>query len=161
MFGTFDVDGTTLGASASDWNFGTPPVGSVTPPYNDSLSPHGVFPTWYIQYAFKFGGNGTTSVFQTNADDPGYMTDTDKGWRNDFSIDTSNFLLDPASHMALHVDLYTLDANNNVYASAPYSHDAQISVPEPSPVVLLGAGLLMMVLGFRRRRGLMREALVA
>ena len=138
-FGIVEVDGD----DTSDWSYGTPPT-------EDPMSPHGIFPTWYVTYMFNFG-EPDQAVFNTSGD--GFdATPKDIGFRRDFTVDFGGLF---TAGSILHVDLFTLDEEGEVHKVAPFSHDAEaiISVPEPSQLVLFGMGLLLLVAARYRRAG--------
>ena len=104
-------------------SFGTPPVEGEE--FVDEISPHGVFPTWYVEVAFLFGASCTDCVADMQ---PGSDGNTVDGWVRDLSVSISGFDF-------VHFDLYTITedasqchrANTAGYCIdqvAPFSHDA-------------------------------------
>lgn len=59
-FGTFNFAGTSF--TAKDMVFGNPPFESNQGFEGGDLSPHGIFDTWFLQYAFQFSSSNLTSV---------------------------------------------------------------------------------------------------
>jgi len=134
--GTDAFDISVGGANLIGSGFGTPPPGD-----SNSLAGHGIYKTYYEIYEFRFDGPlGTIHDTQ-----PG-KTGSGLGYTESFNI-SINSLLDGVS--GVHFDLFTLDSQGLVNAFAPFSHDAEYGVPEPSTVLMLGLGLL--ALGMRKK----------
>jgi len=130
--------------------------GVGTPPIEDpnSLSPHGIFPTYFEIYQFQFDG----AIVDITDQQPG-EGGTGKGYAELFDV-TINSLGDDV--VGIHFDLFTVmgdgtytpgqdPLNDMVEAFAPWSHDASF-VPEPAPLALMGIGLLALVFTSRRQR---------
>ena len=145
---SFDISisGTTMVTSGH----GNPPIED-----SNSISPHGIFDTYFEVYEFRFDG----PIGDISDQQPG-KTGTGKGYSEALNIDINSMLPDLSG---LHFDLFTVkgdgkwipDVNNVdkhlVNAVAPYSHDAEYEVPEPGIVWLLGSGLLGLSLCRYRR----------
>ena len=153
-FDGFDVtvDNGAGAMSIFDSGFGAPPVQD-----NNDLAPHGIFDTWFEIYEFQFDAAAVT-IGDTQ---PG-GTGTGMGHAEEFDI-TINSL--EAGVTGIHMDLFVVEgdgtfdpsapANSNkklVNAFAPFSHDAQHVVPEPTTLVLLGVGIMGAGIASRRRR---------
>ncbi|WP_455223427.1 choice-of-anchor N protein [Kaarinaea lacus] len=142
-----DVDAFDVSISNDSLSLSMVASGYGAPPLQDpnSLASHGIFDTYFEIYEFQFDGSLGT-IYDTQ---PGH-TGMGDGYTESFDI-TINSLLADAS--GVHFDLFTVqggrydptatDPNKKlVNAFAPFSHDAQASVPEPATALLLGLGLL-------------------
>ena len=147
----FDIN--VSGATLVDSGFGAPPIEDP-----NSLSPHDVYDTYYQVYEFMFDMTSPVVIGDTQ---PG-ETGSDTGYAYSFSIDI-NSLMEGVS--GVHFDLFTVSTLTGqwnpddgildkklVQAVAPYSHDAEYRVPEPTMVGLLAIGLIAMVVTRRRMK---------
>lgn len=148
-FGSVNVDGNTYLPSA--FNYGTPPVDVIdTDPDGIDLQPHGIFPTYYLEFGFAFDPSHTVSAYNVQSDDaaPGIL------YYHDFTIDVSGL----AGAYVLHFDLYSEGMKHGDYGVdcfAPFSKDAESGhtnlVPDRgSALVLFTMGLAL--LGVWRRK---------
>ena len=157
-----------------DLTFGTPPIELYTdaapdsPPSGD-LARHGIFPTFFGEFAFQFNSTQRTLTYNT-AENPGggfvplaagaVVNPNLVSYYQTFNITTS--LTEPGT--AIHFDLYNTYVANcavsgactwdeDIALFAPFSHDAQsASVPEPQTLMVLSTGLLLAGRLLARRR---------
>jgi hypothetical protein len=138
----FDINVT--GANLVDSGFGAPPIEDTNTP-----APHNVYDTYYQVYEFEF--NRLLPVLIGNTETGGTRSDT--GYAYSFSIDINSLLDVDGAVTGVHFDLFTVTSGRwapasgvldkeLVQAIAPYSHDAEYRVPEPTMVDLLAIGLL-------------------
>lgn len=132
--------------------FGSPPDPDASHS-TDDLPSHGIYDTYFYIYEFAFNGS-VAEIGNTQPGDSG----TGQGYREDFSVAVSG--LEPGL-TGVHVDLFTVvgdgklktldseggfiaagDLSNQIFANAPFSHDAQFLVPEPGLLSLLAIGAL-------------------
>jgi hypothetical protein len=136
-FGSFTIS--PIGgafSSASGWVFGVPPIADPARNPEGNLGDHGIFDTYYREFAFTTLP-GTATEYNSQ-DNPGGAVDNPLGslLYQSFLIDTTGM----ADGYALHFDLYTVGADNRLDEKAPFSHDAQSNdVPDNGgTLVLLG-----------------------
>jgi hypothetical protein len=156
-FGSFSIDGVTY--DTNDLLYGVPPLETWLEFQGGDLSQHGVYPTLFLELDVSWLTSQTRAAVNTQ-DTPGTSPATNPGtdlyWLG-WNVDVSGLL----SGFNLHFDLYGTDCvtilrngvnNCKVHQFAPFSHDAETSVPEPATATLLGAGLLLLGVGLRRSR---------
>jgi hypothetical protein len=152
--GSFTFNGVSTDVT-QDMTYGTPPLDTLGLDSDPGdLAPHGVYPTYFQEFAFQFSPMNKALEYNT-ADNPGGLTPSASGtsYYASFAIDSS--LLDP--NYVIHFDLYDTLVHNcgngrqtlpgcvdiDVDHFAPFSHDAQSSppVPEPASMLLIGSGI--------------------
>lgn len=151
-FGSFIFGGTTY--TLSDMVFGNPPIETSMGHDGGDLAPHGIYDTWFMQYAFQFSGSSKTStvnVEETPGFNPLANAGTDYFYKS-FNVDTKGLF----AGYNLHFDLFSTELKKGdlrIAGHAPFSHDAstayaytentafQASVPEPSTFVVFCLGL--------------------
>ncbi len=157
--GSFTFNGATIDVTA-DMLFGVPPLEANLAFDPGDLSQHGIFPTFFTEFAFTFDPANTATAYNSQ-DDAGQGPTPDPNgdmFFEDFLVDVSD--LDEG--VRIHFDLYTKEAVNgdiDVDEFAPFSHDAESGngngngngqVPEPGTLALLAATLGMGAV-FRRK----------
>ncbi len=101
--GSFIFDGVTTSVTGS-MVYGNPPVEIQQNKDPGDLQKHGIFPTYFIQFAFQFDENNKADSYDT-AEDPGKGPTPDADgtmYFESFSVDVSNL----ADHYLIHFDLY-------------------------------------------------------
>lgn len=158
-FGSFVFGGVTY--EMNDVVYGHPPIENTAfmqPKDAKDLSPHGVFPTLYAEFEFNFVSGQTAAAVNTQdvtGSDPTLNPGASLYYKL-FDVDLSNL----ADGFGLHFDLYNTKVRTSsdidIKDFAPFSHDAASSetreVPEPTTLMLLGLGMLILVTvskGFR------------
>jgi hypothetical protein len=133
--GSFSFYGLDISVT-SDMDYGTP----------EGLQRHGIFPTYFTELEFHFSNNQITpydTQLRAIAGNP-IPTSGSGMYYNAFTVNTGSL----ASGYDIHFDLYHRNGSGRIDEFAPFSHDAQ-SVPEPTAILLLGAGLIGLA-GFAR-----------
>jgi hypothetical protein len=146
-----------------DMTYGVPPLEnflSLQGHDPGDLAQHGVFPTYFAQFAFNFTSASQTLPYDVQ-NNPGGLTPTANGGAYYISFSGNSSLL--AAGYNLHFDLYSSEVLNcgkkgfpncsdvDVDKFAPFSHDAGTTqVPEPSSALFAALGLAAAVARFRR-----------
>ncbi len=159
-FGSFSFNGVQKNVT-SDMVYGVPPLEANLSFDSGDLSKHGIFPTYFNEFSFKFNSNNKTARYNTQdrakAGTPiNIAPNLNNGnmYYAAFTVDTT--LLAPG--YAIHFDLYNEKVkcgDKDINLFAPFSHDAQSGakkVPEPSTVMLIGAGFAGLWLVGRKRK---------
>ena len=147
-FGSFAINGAAFDADDMVW--GTPPSDGA----EGDLASHGVYETWYREFAVTFDPNDTIAAYNVEPGDDPDIKPGDLLYYTDFAVDVSelNYLY------GLHFDLYgylkgDLSCKPDKTIVAPFSHDVNTKpVPEPSTMILLGLGLLGLIGGSKLRK---------
>ena len=141
--------------------------GYGTPPINDpnSISPHGIFDTYFEIYQFQFGDPLDTPPFSVTSlipnTEPGCVgVDCDPGQGY---LEVTNITLKDVGDgvTGVHFDLLTVagagwdasapDDKKLVFAVAPFSHDASIRLSEPGTLGLMLIGFIGVCVSRARR----------
>ncbi|MBI5194578.1 MAG: choice-of-anchor N protein [Nitrospirae bacterium] len=177
--GEFSFAGDTYGVT-DDMIYGDPPLEiSAGKQGHDAgdLGEHGIFPTYFMEYAFEFDSDNRAIGYDTQLHPGQGPTPSSNGdmYYQSFEVDIS--ALDKP--YVIHFDLYNrivynVSPNKNkcsktgkscsydvdIKSFAPFSHDAESGlkippqpphVPEPSTILLLGTGILGLGLWGKRR----------
>jgi hypothetical protein len=150
-YGSFKFNSFTVNVT-DDMIYGVPPLETVLGGADrdpGDLSRHGIFETFYTEYAFKFDADQQSGIYDTQAQTgQGPIAGTGMYYQM-FSIDTSGLTGEYAIHFDLYNEkYYSRNIGNNpvgdidVRDFAPFSHDAQSKVPEPGTLLLFGIGLI-------------------
>jgi hypothetical protein len=145
--GSFNIDGTSITATAANLSYGIPPGG------DDNLGRHGIYQTYYHEVSFSFDATDTVTSYNVQDNAGGALFD-EVG--TDMFFKSWEFNVTDLSGYQLHFDLYNGDRS----LFAPFSHDAEshgynlatnTEVPAPSGLAFLGFGLLSIGLARRKR----------
>jgi hypothetical protein len=156
--GSFVFDGMTIAATA-DMIYGVPPMESVVTRQGwdrGDLPRHGIFATYFSEFAFQFSPANRAALYNTQDDAGAGPTPDPLGslYYAAFTVDVSG--LDPG--YALHFDLYNSkllrSGDIDITQFAPFSHDAEsmpTPIPEPSTLLLLAPAIAGVGLWGHRR----------
>jgi hypothetical protein len=172
--GSFVFNGTTVNVTG-DMVYGVPPIESLQSFDAGDLARHGIYETYFSEFAFHFDPGNRANAYNT-AELPGQgPTSSPDGTMYFAAFDVNTAGL--ANGYAIHFDLYnelfvtsrvctgtgqnrtctsTLTGDIDANTFAPFSHDAQgppsRRVPEPPSLVLAGLGLVTVGLAMRKPR---------
>jgi len=106
-----------------------------TPPPDDPLPPHDIYPTYYIDTTIAAVTTSGPFVPVPDYTSPDGGTSL-YGQIFKFHVNTT--------YDYVHFDTYGYlnDRNNPIRTFAPFSHDAETSVPEPASLLLFGVGMI-------------------
>ena len=159
--GSFTWDGANY-LVTEDMTYGTPPLElSGAAADHGDLGPHGIYPTYFAEFAFQFSAANRT-ISYNSALTPGGLTPTSATTGISYFA-TINLTTTLQGSNVLHFDLYdsylqscakrgacALDEDIGMFA--PFSHDAESEnrVPEARSLLLMSTGLLVAGRLFRR-----------
>ncbi len=153
--GYFVFNGTTINVTGG-MTYGIPPLETVVTQLKDpgDLPSHGIYDTYFREFGFQFSTDDKIDPYNTQdrAKNGGEIPTSGTGmyWVA-FQVDVSGLKED----YIIHFDLYNIKIRCNgdvdVTWFAPFSHDAESRVPEPSSLLLLGGGLLALTLIARKK----------
>jgi VPDSG-CTERM motif len=157
--GSFVFAGSTINA-VGDMIFGNPPLEAINVAYdNGDLQKHGIYPTYFKEFSFKFSSAYKTTEYNSQ-DSPlahNLVSNVAGGvmYYMPFQVDLSNL----TAGYGIHFDLYNETVRNSgdidTNKFAPFSHDAagyHHNVPDGgATLALLGLGLLCVGLIARRK----------
>lgn len=160
--GSFTFNGATIDVTA-DMVYGIPPIEAVLAADPGDLPSHGMYETYYSEFAFQFSSANTSVPYNSQDNAGAGPSGSGDMYYVAFTVNTS--LL--AAGNAIHFDLYNSEALNgdiDVTKNAPFSHDAESGVsdgngggnghvPEPGVLSMLGMGLMGLMFLGRRIRG--------
>jgi hypothetical protein len=170
--GSFTFNGATINVT-QDMVYGVPPIEALQSHDPGDLPRHGIFETYFSEFAFRFSSTDRASAYNTQ-DQPGQgPTPNPAGsmYFVGFDVDVAALADTYSIHFDLYNELYktsrtctgtgadkvctsTLTGDVDVNTFAPFSHDAQSGsrreVPEATSLALTGLGLVMAGLVIRR-----------
>jgi hypothetical protein len=157
--GSFTVNGQTINATG-DMIWGTPPVDSILGNAEwdpGDLRSHGIFPAYFKEIGFQFSAGNTSGEYNTQINTGSGPTVGTAMYYKRFDFDVSGLTPGLSVHFDLYNSKFSKGLELDVDKFAPFSHDAEAHVmtpiPEPETYAMLLAGLGLMGLVARRRKG--------
>jgi hypothetical protein len=144
--GNFTFGGNSVDVTA-DMTYGVPPLEGTLATFDfRDLASHGIYDTYFTEFAFTFNPSNTARYYNTQTHPGGLRPDSlasELVYYAAFDIDISGL----SSEYNVHFDLFNTkvrDGDIDINNFAPFSHDAEgrHRVPEPSSLLLMGIGLI-------------------